>query len=114
MRSSTSSVPPNWGRAAVGTCATRPASGTSRVPAARSTTTTRRARWRRRACSFTDEHGAPIDVELTPISPSVSFDMAHTCEVPEHWLYWRILVEARVSGWSEPVRGWVEASRYGC
>jgi hypothetical protein len=63
---------------------------------------------------FTDEHGAPIDVELTPVSPSVSFDMAHTCEVPEHWLYWRILVEARVSGWSAPVRGWVEASRYGC
>ena len=58
--------------------------------------------------------GAPLDVELEPISPSVSFDMAHTCEEPEHWLYWRILVEARVSGWGEPVRGWVEASRYGC
>lgn len=63
---------------------------------------------------FTDEGGAPLDVELEPISSSVSFDMAHTCEEPEHWLYWRILVAARVSGWPEPVRGWVEASRYGC
>jgi len=63
---------------------------------------------------FVDEGGAPVDVEFEPISPSVSFDMAHTCEVPEHWSYWRVLVEARVSGWSEPVRGWVEASRYGC
>ena len=25
-----------------------------------------------------------FDVELVPASPSVSFDMAHTCEVPEH------------------------------
>lgn len=56
---------------------------------------------------------AEFDVELVPVSPSVSFDMAHTCEVPEHWLYWRILVEAHVSGWSSPARGWVEASRYG-
>ena len=63
---------------------------------------------------FADEAGAPLDVELDPISPSVSFDMAHTCEEPEHWLYWRILVAVRVSGWPEPVRGWVEASRYGC
>ena len=63
---------------------------------------------------FADEGGAPLDVELEPISPSVSFDMAHTCEEPEHWLYWRILVAVRVSGWPEPVRGWVEASRYGC
>ncbi len=53
-------------------------------------------------------------MELDPVSPSISFDLAHTCEEPEHWLYWRILVEARVSGWPEPVRGWVEASRYGC
>jgi hypothetical protein len=58
--------------------------------------------------------GASLDVELEPISLSVSFDMSHTCEEPEHWLYWRILVEARVSGWPEPVRGWIEASRYGC
>ena len=63
---------------------------------------------------FEAEDGAPLDVELDPVSPSISFDMAHTCEEPEHWLYWRILVEARVSGWPEPVRGWVEASRYGC
>jgi hypothetical protein len=63
---------------------------------------------------FEAEDGASLDVEVEPISPSVSFDMAHTCEEPEHWLYWRILVEARVSGWPDPVRGWVEASRYGC
>jgi hypothetical protein len=63
---------------------------------------------------FEDESGPPLDVELEPISPSVSFDMAHTCEEPEHWLYWRILVSVRVSAWPEPVRGWVEASRYGC
>jgi hypothetical protein len=43
----------------------------------------------------------------------VSFDMAHTCEIPEQWLYWRILVEAQVSGWPAPAYGWVEASRYG-
>ncbi len=54
-----------------------------------------------------------LDVELVPVSPSVSFDMAHTCEVPEAWPYWRILVDAHVSGWSAPARGWVEASRYG-
>jgi hypothetical protein len=54
-----------------------------------------------------------LDVEIVPASPSVSFDMAHTCEVPEHWLYWRILVDAHVSGWPTPARGWVEASRYG-
>jgi len=54
-----------------------------------------------------------LDVELVPVSPSVSFDMAHTCEEPEHWSYWRILVDARVSGWPQPARGWVEANRYG-
>ena len=63
---------------------------------------------------FETDDGDVVDVELEPVSPSVSFDMAHTCEDPEHWLYWRILVQARVSGWPEPVRGWVEASRYGC
>ena len=63
---------------------------------------------------FETGDGDVVDVELEPVSPSVSFDMAHTCEDPEHWLYWRILVEARVSGWPQPVRGWVEASRYGC
>jgi hypothetical protein len=63
---------------------------------------------------FEAEDGEVVDVELEPASPSISFDMAHTCEEPEHWLYWRILVDARVSGWSGTVRGWVEASRYGC
>jgi hypothetical protein len=55
-----------------------------------------------------------LDVELVPVAPSVAFDMAHTCEVPEHWLYWRTLVEAKVSGWDGPCRGWFETSRYGC
>jgi hypothetical protein len=54
-----------------------------------------------------------LSVELTPIGPSVAFDMAHTCEEPEYWLYWRTLVEARVTGWDAPERGWFEASRYG-
>jgi hypothetical protein len=54
-----------------------------------------------------------LDVELVPASPSISFDMAHTCEVPEHWLYWRILVDAKVSDWTGSARGWVEANRYG-
>jgi hypothetical protein len=39
--------------------------------------------------------------------------MAHTCEVPEHWLYWRILADANVTGWERNARGWVEANRYG-
>ena len=62
---------------------------------------------------FAAGDGEVLDVEVVPVSPSVSFDMAHTCEVPEHWLYWRILVDAHVSGWSGTARGWVEASRYG-
>jgi hypothetical protein len=62
---------------------------------------------------FAAADGEELDVELVPVSPSVSFDMAHTCEVPEHWLYWRILVDARVTGWAGPARGWVEANRYG-
>ena len=71
-----------------------------------------------------------LDVTFEPITPSVAFDMAHTCEVPEHWLYWRALVSARVSRSDEAVRtkrsaaepegavvvcrGWFETSRYGC
>ena len=62
---------------------------------------------------FATANGEELDVEIVPASPSISFDMAHTCEVPEHWLYWRILVDARVSGWSGVTRGWVEANRYG-
>jgi len=54
-----------------------------------------------------------VEVDMTPVGPSVQFDMAHTCEVPEHWLYWRHLVEARVSTWDRPARGWFEAGRYG-
>jgi hypothetical protein len=62
---------------------------------------------------FQDAGGARFDVDITPIAPSIAFDMAHTCERPEQWLYWRTLIEARVSGWDHPVRGWIEASRYG-
>ncbi len=54
-----------------------------------------------------------VEVDLTPVAPSVTFDMAHTCEPPEHWLYYRTLVEARVSGWDGTCRGWFESSRYG-
>jgi hypothetical protein len=60
------------------------------------------------------EHTDDLDVTFETITPSVAFDMAHTCAVPEHWLYWRALVTARVSGWEEPCRGWFETSRYGC
>jgi hypothetical protein len=54
-----------------------------------------------------------LTVELTPLGPSVAFDMAHTSDPPEHWLYWRTLVQARVTGWDAPAPGWFEASRYG-
>jgi len=57
--------------------------------------------------------GDSLDVTFEPITPSVAFEMAHTCEVPAHWLYWRTLVAARVSGWDEVCRGWFETSRYG-
>ena len=57
--------------------------------------------------------GDRFDVTLRPISPSVTFDMAHTCEEPEHWLYWRTLVEAEVPAWGVTCRGWFESSRYG-
>jgi hypothetical protein len=63
---------------------------------------------------FQTPDGTRVDVELAPASPSVAFDMAHTCQEPEQWLYWRSLVEARVTGWDRPCRGWLEASRYGC
>jgi hypothetical protein len=62
---------------------------------------------------FATEYGEELDVELVPASPSISFDMAHTCQVPEHWLSWRTLVDATVSGWNGAARGWVEANRYG-
>jgi hypothetical protein len=54
-----------------------------------------------------------LDVSLEPVAPSICFDIAHSCREPEHWLYWRTLVEARVAGWDTPGRGWFEASRYG-
>jgi hypothetical protein len=62
---------------------------------------------------FETTDGERIDVELAPVAPSIMFDMAHTCQVPEQWSYWRTLVEARVAGWDGPCRGWFEASRYG-
>lgn len=54
-----------------------------------------------------------VDVRIKPIAPAIVFDIAHTVAVPESWLYWRTLVEASVSAWDEPVRGWFETSRYG-
>jgi len=66
---------------------------------------------------FETPDGTRIEVDMTPVGPSVQFDIAHTCEVPEHWLYWRHLVEARVSTWestdTKPARGWFESARYG-
>ena len=82
-------------RAGAGTSVTRRACGTSCASEVRSSTTTRHARSRHPRVRFEAEDGAPLDVELDPVSPSISFDLAHTCEEPEHWLYWRILVEAR-------------------
>jgi hypothetical protein len=72
----------------------RPAPRVSKV---RSSTTTQRTT---SSAALRTEDGAPLDVELGPVSPSISFDLAHTCEA-ERWLYWRILVEAR-PGWPEP------------
>jgi hypothetical protein len=43
----------------------------------------------------------------------ITLDIAQSGPEPEHWLYWRTLVEARVTGWDAPVRGWLEARRYG-
>jgi hypothetical protein len=63
--------------------------------------------------TFEDGDGKRVDVDMTPISPSITLDIAQSCPEPEHWLYWRTLVEARVTGWDAPVRGWLEASRYG-
>jgi hypothetical protein len=62
---------------------------------------------------FEDRDGNRIDVAVMPVAPSVAFDMDHTCPEPEHWLYYRTLIEARVPGWETPCRGWFEASRYG-
>jgi hypothetical protein len=63
---------------------------------------------------FKTPDGSRLDVGLRPIAPSICFDIAHSCEEPEHWLYWRTLIEARVVGWdTPPARGWFEASRYG-
>jgi hypothetical protein len=62
---------------------------------------------------FETPDGARLDVDLAPIGASVPFDMAHTCPEPETWLYYRTLVEARVTGWDGPCRGWLDASRYG-
>ena len=104
---------PQLGSAVAATCVIRRASAPCGAPMASSTTTTTPARSRPRTLRFATADGDELEVELNPASPSISFDMAHTREVPEHWLYWRILVDARVSGWSGPARGWVEANRFG-
>jgi hypothetical protein len=66
-----------------------------------------------RRLAFETGDGERLDVDLAPVGPSLAFDMAHTCPEPETWLYYRTLVEARVSGWDRPCRGWLDASRYG-
>jgi hypothetical protein len=62
---------------------------------------------------FVASDGGRVDVDLAPIAPSVGFATASTGDPPEHWAYWRTLVEARVSGWEGTARGWFEANRYG-
>lgn len=62
---------------------------------------------------FEKSDGDRIDVRMKPVTPSIIFDIAHTVDVPESWLYYRNLVTATVSIWDEPVRGWFESSRYG-
>jgi hypothetical protein len=59
------------------------------------------------------EAGAEITISFESVTPSIHFDIAHTCLEPEHWLYWRTIIEAEVSGWDAPARDWFEASRYG-
>jgi hypothetical protein len=63
--------------------------------------------------AFDDPDGRRIEIAIAPITKGVAFDMAHTCEEPEQWLYWRTLIEARVPGWDGSHRGWFEANRYG-
>ena len=60
-----------------------------------------------------DDGDTPIEIMLRPIAEPIRFDMAHTCPEPERWPYWRTLVEAQVTGWDAPCRGWFETSRYG-
>jgi hypothetical protein len=55
----------------------------------------------------------PIEVTMKAITPSVVFDLAHSCDPPERWLAWRTLVEAQVTGWADPCRGWFDTGRYG-
>ena len=97
-RSSTSSAHRSSASAAADTCATRRACVNCAAPAGTieyddAARTIAPARLK-----FETADGDELDVELVPASPSISFDMAHTCEVPEHWLYWRILVDARGLG----------------
>jgi hypothetical protein len=62
---------------------------------------------------FSDDTSTSIALDLEPASPSISFDMAHSTEPPEHWTYWRLLVNARVDDSDVVLRGWFEANRYG-
>jgi hypothetical protein len=62
---------------------------------------------------FETPDGSRVEVDMTPVGPSIQFDIAQASDPPEHWLYWRHLVGARVSTWDAPVRGWFEAGRYG-
>lgn len=62
---------------------------------------------------FETPAGERLDLDMEPISPGIVFDVAHTLQEPEAWLYWRLLVDARVRGWDSRARGWFEAGRYG-
>jgi hypothetical protein len=62
---------------------------------------------------FESSDGERLGVTIEPAAPSFAFDMAHTCEQPEQWLYWRTLITGTVDGWDAPCRGWFETNRYG-
>ena len=61
---------------------------------------------------FTDDTGQRLEIELSPLTESIQFDMAHSCDPPEHWMYWRTLVGGRIEPSGVEVRGWFEANRY--
>jgi len=65
------------------------------------------------ALAFVTEDGERLEVELVPETRSFAFDMAHACDPPEHWTYWRTLVRARITGSGDELWGWLEANRYG-
>ena len=50
--------------------------------------------------------------DLEVLAPSVQFDMAHTGQPAQHWLYWRTLVRATPHDGGPALLGWFEANRF--